>query len=61
MLSMEKPGRFSVLKRGKACSVSIENQLELDSPRSAACCSSYQLPKDDVEFGMVIVLLASRM
>ena len=60
MLSMENPGRFSELKRGRVCSVSIdmESQLEFDepSPFSAAFCSSYQLPKEDLEDGMVAVL-----
>jgi len=48
-------GRFSVLKRGKTCSLSIDNQLIADDeavPFSAAFCSSYQLPKEDM---MVIV------
>lgn len=55
MLSMEKPGRFSELKSGRACSESMENQLELDEPPfSVAFCSSYQLPKE--ELGMVFEL-----
>ena len=60
MLSMEKPGRFSELKRGRVCSVSIdmENQLsDEESPLSAAFCSSYQLPKEDLEDGMVVMMI----
>jgi len=56
MLSIENPGRFSELNKGKTCSLSMENQLELDeaSPFSDAFCSSYQLPKEDVDDGIVV-------
>ena len=44
------------MNKGKTCSLSMENQLELDeaSPFSDAFCSSYQLPKEDVDDGMVV-------
>jgi hypothetical protein len=51
MLSKEYPCKFSALKRGRICSLSIEKDEKNDepvsaSPFSAARCWSYQFPND---------------